>query len=142
MTDEVTVGTRGRSGAPAVTAVESGTRRRPELGAVTAEAAMVIPLLLAVTVGLVWAVALVVSQVRVVDAAREVARAAARGDSDDAAAARGHQVAPDGAEVGISRSAGEVVARVSVDVHGPGGLFSVLPAVPVRAEAVAAEEPR
>jgi hypothetical protein len=142
MSDEVTVGTRGRSCAPTVTAVDFPSRLRSELGAVTAEAAVVIPLLLAVTLGLVWTVALAVTQVRVVDAAREVARAAARGDSDAVATARGRQVAPDDARVEISRSGGQVAARVVVDVRGPGGLFGFLPPVPVRAEAVAAEEPQ
>ena len=104
MSDEVTVGTRGRSWAPTVTPVDrpramlsagSGRHRATEAGAVTAEAAVVIPLLLAVTLGLVWLVALAATQVRVVDAAREVARSAARGESDPVAVARGRQVAPD-----------------------------------------------
>ena len=151
MSDEVTVGTRGRSWAPTVTPVDrpramlttrSGRHRATEAGAVTAEAAVVIPLLLAVTLGLVWLVALAATQVRVVDAAREVARSAARGESDPVAVARGRQVAPDGAHVDVSRSGDEVRVRVVADVRGPGGLFSFLPALPVSAEAVAAEEPQ
>ena len=151
MTDEVTVGTRGRSWAPTGTPVDrpgrlrvaGRTRRRTsERGAVTAEAAVVLPLLLAVTLGLVWLVAVAATQVRVVDAAREVARSAARGESDPVAVARGHQVAPDGSQVEVSRSGGEVRARVVADVRGPGGLFGFLPMLPVSAEAVAAEEPQ
>jgi hypothetical protein len=120
----------------------SGPHRASERGAVTAEAAVVIPLLLAVTLGLVWLVALATTQVRVVDAAREVARSAARGESVPVAVARGRQVAPDGAQVDVSRSGDEVRVRVVADVRGPGGLFSFLPALPVSAEAVAAEEPQ
>jgi Flp pilus assembly protein TadG len=109
---------------------------------VTAEAAVVIPLLLAVTLGMVWAVALAVTQVRVVDAAREVARAAARGDSDEVASAHGRQVAPPDARIDVWRAGDQVTARVVVDVRGPGGLFGFLPPVPVSAEAVAVEEPQ
>jgi Flp pilus assembly protein TadG len=109
---------------------------------VTAEAAVVVPLLVAVTIALVWLVALAATQLRVVDAAREAARAAARGDSDVAAVDRGRQVAPDGATFQVSRSGEEVTVRVVAEVRGPGGLLDFLPAVRVRSEAVAAEEPR
>ena len=48
-------------------------------GAATAELAMALPLLVAVTVGLVWLLAVGAAQIRVVDAARETARAAGPG---------------------------------------------------------------
>ena len=70
--------------------------RRRERGAATAELAMVLPLLVAVTIGLVWLLAVGAAQVRTVDAARETARAVARGDSATAAVARGERVAPAG----------------------------------------------
>lgn len=151
MRDEVTVATCGRPSVPTVTDVRRrGTRRRmarraqrrAERGAVSAEAAVVIPLLVALTLGLVWLVTLAVTQVRVVDAARETARAAARGEADAVAIAHGRQVAPSGAEISVVRSGGDVVADVAVEVRGPGGLFGFLPAVPVTSRAVAAEEPR
>ena len=107
-----------------------------------AEAAVVIPLLLAVALALVWLVALAATQVRVVDAAREAARAAAHGDSDAAAVDRGRQVAPDGARFDLSRSGEEITVRVVAEVRGPGGLLGFLPGVPVTSEAVAAQEPR
>ena len=47
----------------------------------TAELALVLPLLVAVTLGLVWLLAVGAAQVRTVDAARETARAVARGDA-------------------------------------------------------------
>lgn len=114
--------------------------RHDQRGAATAELAMVLPLLVAVTVGLVWLLAVGAAQVRVVDAARETARAAARGDADGEAVARGREVAPDGAQVTLSRSGDEVRVVVSGGVPGPGGLFGALPGVTVRAEAVAAAE--
>ncbi|MCH1867757.1 TadE family type IV pilus minor pilin [Nocardioides sp. CFH 31398] len=123
----------------------SGPRRRverDERGAVTAETAMALPLLVAVTVGLVWLLAVGVAQVRVVDAARETARAAARGDSDAEAVAVGRRVAPDGASLGVSSLGERVEATAAAPVAGPGGIFGFLPTVTVRAEAVAVAEQR
>jgi hypothetical protein len=102
---------------------------------------MVLPLLVAVALGLAWLLALVATQVRVVDAAREVARAGARDDSTTHALALGRRVAPDGSVIALRRSDGEVVATVRSRVRGPGGLLSFLPAVEVESRAVAAEEP-
>ncbi len=113
-----------------------------EQGAVTAEAAMVLPVLVAVAMGLVWVVALAATQVRVVDASREAVRVAARGEGDAAAVAEGRRVAPEGTRFAVGRSGGLVRVTAVSAVRGPGGLFGFLPAVSVRAEAVAAEEPR
>ena len=66
-----------------------GRRTRPESGAATAELALGIPLLVALTAGLVWMLAVGAAQVRVIDASREAARAVARGDDVAAAQARG-----------------------------------------------------
>ena len=101
-------------------------RRRGERGAVTAELALTLPLLLAVTVGLVWLLAVGAAQVRTVDAAREVARAVARGDDPAEAIARGEQVAPDGATVDVTHAGGQVRVTVTASAHGPGGALEVL----------------
>lgn len=114
--------------------------RRGERGAVTAELALTLPMLVAVTIGLVWLLSVGAAQVRVVDAARETARAAARGDSAAEAVARGQQVAPPGSTVTVSTQDGRVVAVASGQVRGPGGLFGFLPGVEVRAEAVTLDE--
>ena len=82
-------------------------QERSERGAVTAELASVLPILLAVTVGLVWLLAVGAAQVRTVDAARETARALARGDDEGTAVSRGRQVAPPGSTVTVSRGPGE-----------------------------------
>ena len=115
-------------------------RRGDERGAVTAELALVLPVLVAATVGLVWLLAVAAAQVRTVDAARETARAVARGDDEVTAISLGRQVAPPGSTVTVSRANGEVRVTVTGEVTGPGGLFSHLPTATVRAEAVAAEE--
>jgi hypothetical protein len=101
---------------------------------------MSIPLLVSLTVGLVWLLTLGVDQVRMVDAAREAARAVARGDAVAEAEARGRQVAPEGSVVSVSVSDGEAVATARGGAGPPGGLFGFLPAVTLHAEAVAAVE--
>jgi Flp pilus assembly protein TadG len=122
--------------------VRGGSRAlADERGTVTAETVMVLPALVAVTLALAWLVALGATQVRVVDAAREVARAAARDDSTAGAVGLGRQVAPRGATISVQRRGGQVVAHVRAEVRGPGGLLTFLPAVHVEADAVAASEP-
>ena len=118
----------------------SRPQRGAERGAATAELALVLPVLVAVTIGLVWLLAVGAAQVRTVDAARETARAVARGDDERSAVERGLRVAPDGADVRVSRGGGEVRVVATGEVEGPGGLFAFLPAATVRAEAVAADE--
>ncbi|MFC7496843.1 MULTISPECIES: TadE family type IV pilus minor pilin [unclassified Nocardioides] len=113
--------------------------RADQRGAATAELAMVLPLLIAATIGLVWLLAVGAAQVRAVDAARETARAVARGDDPGAAVARGQRVAPPGSRVGVDTAGDEVVVTVVGRVRGPGGLFD-LPHAEVSAEAVAVAE--
>ncbi|WGY02387.1 TadE family type IV pilus minor pilin [Nocardioides sp. QY071] len=114
--------------------------RAGERGVVTAELALALPVLLAVTAGLVWLLAVAVAQVRTVDAAREVARALARGDDAGEAVALGEQVAPDGVRLSVSRSGDRVVVRARGRISGPGGLFGAIPGARVHAEAVAITE--
>jgi Flp pilus assembly protein TadG len=109
-------------------------------GAVTAELAMAVPLLLAVTVGLVWLLALATAQLRMVDATREAARAVARGESTDEALERGRLVAPAGAALTVASLDDRFVVSGTVTVDGVGGLFDALPSVELTADAVAARE--
>lgn len=118
----------------------AGRLRRGDDGAVTAETAMVLPLLVAVTVGLVWLLSLGVAQVRTVDAARETARALARDEPPDIAIGLGQQVAPEGARIEVAEAGGTVTVSVTSEVRGPGGLFDFVPSVTVDAEAVALAE--
>lgn len=117
------------------------TRARDESGAVTAEAAVVIPVLLLVTLGLTWLVALGATQVRALDAARETARAVARGEDPETSVGLGRRVATDGAQISVRDEGATVLVTVDAPVRGPGGLFAALPTYHARAEAVAAEEP-
>ncbi|KWX23252.1 pilus biosynthesis protein TadE [Mycolicibacterium wolinskyi] len=71
-------------------------------------------------------------QVRCVDAAREAARLAARGD-DRAATDTARRIAPRGAAVDLRRDGGLVLAQVSAS--------AALPGLTISAEAAAAVEP-
>lgn len=129
-----------RSGRRVGTPRRVPTRGSAERGAVTAEAAMVIPVLAALTIALAWLLSLAVTQVRLTDAAREVARAVARDEPRSAALALGARVAPEGTRFTVRRAGGEVVVNAATQVATPGGLLTFLPAALVDAEAVAAVE--
>jgi hypothetical protein len=100
----------------------------------------VLPGLVGVVLGLVWLLSLGVAQVRTVDAAREAARALARGDDPAVAIDRGREVGPGGTSIAVTHQGGQLSATASAEVHGPGGLFGFLPGVRLHAVAVAAEE--
>lgn len=101
---------------------------------------MVIPVLVLTVVVLSWLLTVAVAQVRLTDAAREVARLVARDESTAAALARGREVAPPGTEFAVSVGERDVVVDVSLDLHGPAGVLRLVPALGVDARAVAARE--
>ncbi|WP_116449622.1 TadE family type IV pilus minor pilin [Blastococcus litoris] len=105
---------------------------------VTAETAVVLPVLLLVLAGVVAAVVVVGAQLRCVDAAREGARAAARGEDAASVAALVRRAAPEGAVTRVGTEGEEV--RVTVTAR-----IAPLGPVPLRitvsAEAVALLEP-
>lgn len=97
------------------------------------EAAFAIAALVAVLVLCAGGLTAVAMQVRCIDAAREAARLAARGDETSAGTAVG-SIGPAGATLQLRRDGGFVVATVS-------GHSRLLPGVAIRADAVAAIEP-
>jgi hypothetical protein len=115
-------------------------RASSQCGAVTAELAIALPLLVAVTLGLVWVLSLGSAQVRVVDAARETARALARGEVAAEAIDRGREIAPSGTLLTVTTDDDTVVVSGKVRIDGVAGLLESLPAVEVTARAVAARE--
>ncbi|MFC1418181.1 TadE family type IV pilus minor pilin [Streptacidiphilus cavernicola] len=117
-----------------------GRRGTAEGGFVTAETAMALPVLVLLVGALVWGVLVGAAQVRCVDAAREGARAAARGDPRGQVLDVVRRGAPRGASVDVSESGDTVQVRVSAVSRGPGALGGLL-SVPVEATAVAAREP-
>lgn len=110
--------------------------RRGDAGMVTAELAAALPALVVLVAAALTAVSALGQRVRAQDAAREVARAVARGDP--AAGDRlARQMAPGGVAT-VSRSGSGVVADVRMTIHPLGGW---LPAVQLVERAVAAAEP-
>lgn len=120
-----------RSAAPLGTGRSGWT----DAGSATAELAMGLPALVLMIFISVTAVTAVVTQMQCVDAAREAARAAARGEPGVAA---GRRVAPGGASVAVTETGGTVRAEVRTRVHPLGGR---LPGLEVAATAVAVIEP-
>jgi Flp pilus assembly protein TadG len=96
---------------------------------------MGLPALLVLLFAGLAAVGAVTTKLQCVDAARDAALAAARGESGTEA---GQQAAPDGAEVSVTVDGDTVVATVRAPVPVVGGW---LPGTWVDASAVAAVEP-
>ena len=103
---------------------------------VTAELAVAILAALALLGMMLWAVLLVVVELRCVDTASAVARQAARGDAAGVRMARA--AAPAGASVTTSTHAGVVTVTVRVRARP---VFQGLPGVPLGAQARVAKEP-
>ncbi|WP_419996241.1 TadE family type IV pilus minor pilin [Streptomyces boninensis] len=108
---------------------------RPDAGFVTAEAAVAIPALVLVAMGLLWGLVAACAQIQCVDAARAGARAAARSESAGASTAAARAAAPQGARVELSREGELVRVRVAAAAPGPWGL-----GLRLRGEAVALAE--
>jgi Flp pilus assembly protein TadG len=109
--------------------------RSGDRGAVTAEAAMVLPVLVAFVLALVWALVAASDQIRCVDAARAGARAAARSEPEDSVRSAAQAAAPGRARVAVERTGGLWRVRVEAPTPGPGPLGLTL-----SAEAVALAE--
>ncbi|WP_323186778.1 TadE family type IV pilus minor pilin [Streptomyces sp. NBC_00878] len=91
-------------------------------GFVTAEAAVVLPALVALTMGLVWALMASAAMIQCVDAARAGARAAARQDPPGTVMAVARDAAPSGARVTVRRESDMVRVRVEANSPGPDAL--------------------
>ncbi|KMS74514.1 membrane protein [Streptomyces leeuwenhoekii] len=114
---------------------ERGRRRGGDEGFVTAETAMVLPVLVMFAMALVWGLMVMAAQIQCVDAARTGARAAARQDPEGAVVALAREAAPRGATVTVSREPDRVRVVVAAKPPVLGGLPFEL-----REEAVASVE--
>jgi Flp pilus assembly protein TadG len=113
------------------------TSDRPsDRGYVTAESAVVIPSIVLLMGMLLWGLSAVATRTQCGDAARAGARAAARGESTAAVLTVARTVAPEGADIRVTRDGELFRVRVSADSRGPGPL-----GVSVGGEAVAYAEP-
>ena len=104
-----------------------------DTGASTVEAAFALAALVSVLVLCLAGISAVSAQVRCIDAAREAARLAARGDAQ-AVTVVVRRIAPAGASVRLHSEGDLVVARVTVRPV-------LLPGLAIAAEAVSAAEP-
>ncbi|MGK5441789.1 TadE family type IV pilus minor pilin [Micromonospora sp. URMC 105] len=114
------------------------SRRRPagrDRGSFTAELAAGLPALLLLLLTGLTAVDAVTTKAACLDAAREAALAASRGESGAAAGAR---IAPPGADVSVTVDGDRVTATVRAPVRALGAR---LPRITVAATTVAAVEP-
>ncbi|MGY1865288.1 TadE family type IV pilus minor pilin [Nocardia gipuzkoensis] len=102
-------------------------------GAVTVEAALALTAVVATVVLCLGALLAASTQVRCVDAAREAARLAARGDHANALPAA-ERIAPPSADIALRTEGTRAIAVVSARTP-------LLPVLTLRAEAVAALEP-
>jgi Flp pilus assembly protein TadG len=116
-------------------------RTRDEHGSVTAEAAFVFPVLLAVLALGLWLVGTVVTNIRCIDAARDTARAVARGESLEAARQLGERAAPPGATITITRQDVTIHVEVVATPSTPRGLLAALPRPTPKATAIIQTEP-
>lgn len=105
---------------------------------VTAETAVVLPVLLLVLAGAVAAMVVVGAQLRCVDAAREGARSAARGEPAATVSAVAIRAAPRGAAIAVRPDGDQVEVTVSAQVR-PLGVLPI--SVRVSASAAARREP-
>ncbi|WP_162237267.1 TadE family type IV pilus minor pilin [Aeromicrobium sp. WCS2018Hpa-33] len=113
---------------------------RGEKGTATAELAVLAPFALVLVLLLVWVASLGVTQVRLVDAAREGARLVARGEDDGGATALVRRLAPAGARVRVQEQDGTVVVTVRVRSRAPLGFGTTVGSRELSATAVAAAE--
>jgi len=130
-------------------AASAAVRRPPDRriagadrGSVTAEMAMVLPSVLLVLGMLLWGLGAASAQLRCIDAAREVARAVARGDDLLAARQAAAPVAPPGATIRTWRTQGLVHVQVDARVTALGPVGHLVGGINVTGHAAAAPEPQ
>jgi hypothetical protein len=108
-----------------------GRSRTDDRGSVTAEAAIVLPIIASFVLTLVWMLSVGIAKVQAVDAARDAARAIARGEDDADAIAHAEETAASGSRVEVMRHDGSVTVSVSLAAEAPGWLLVPLPDVNV-----------
>ena len=113
---------------------------RNEAGMVTAETALVLPIVTAFVMTLVWLISVGISEVRLVDVARDAARAIARGDDEDSVEAYVAARGPRGAQIDVTRSGNDVTVDVAMVAEAPGWLLIPLPGIDLRATATTEAE--
>jgi hypothetical protein len=106
-------------------------------GVATAEVAVALPALVVLVAAGMTMVSVLIAQLRCVDAAREAARAAARGEDAAVVRSLAERSGPKGSAVHVTAGQ-EIEVTVSADADS---IIGLLPAVHVEATAVALREP-
>lgn len=114
---------------------------RTQRGAVTAEVAIALPVLLTLLFLGIWLIGVVTTNIRCIDAARDVARAVARGESAEAAQELGRRTAPANATITITRTDADIHVTVTATPNRNAPLLAALPTTPITAEATVQSEP-
>jgi hypothetical protein len=118
-----------------------GARIQPsDRGAVTAELAITLPVLLSLLLLGIWSIGMVVLNIQCIDAARDVARAVARGEPPDEAKAIGHRTIPTG-EITITREGSDIHVTVTAAPSHKPPLLSALAPSHLTAHATLQSEP-
>lgn len=113
---------------------------RSEAGMVTAETAFVLPIVAAFALTMLWLVSVAISQVRLVDAARDAARGIARGDDLASVERQVAATAPPGVHVDVTQLSGEVTVDVAAVAEPPGWLLVPMPGISLHASATTEAE--
>jgi hypothetical protein len=111
---------------------------RRDRGVATAEVAVALPALVVLVAAGMTMVSVLIAQLRCVDAAREAARAAARGEDAVVVRSLAERSGPRGSAVQMTTGHQEIEVTVSADADS---IIGLLPAVHVEATAVALREP-
>jgi hypothetical protein len=107
---------------------------------VTAETAVVLPLIAAFALVLLWLVSAAITEIRVVDASRDAARALARGADETTVRSEIAASGPPGSSVVVRHDGAHVTVEVSTTARPPGWLLVPLPAIPLHASATTQTE--
>ncbi len=129
------------SGTAAGAGATAGIRGDRQRGMVTVETALALLALVFVAAGMTWVVSVVALHARCVDAARDTARAVARGESVAASRAEGLRSVPAGTAIVTHIRNGLATVDVHVDARPSWPVLSRLPPIRVSARAVVALEP-
>jgi hypothetical protein len=108
---------------------------------VTAETAVVLPIIAAFALAVLWLVSLAVAEIRLVDSARDAARALALGVGESSVRSQILDRAPSGTRLDVVRKGSDVTVEVSLAADAPGWLLVPLPAVSLHAAATTEAEP-
>jgi Flp pilus assembly protein TadG len=125
---------------PARAAGPTGASARADDGMVTAEFAVALPAFVVVVMAAICGVAVVMAQLRCVDAAAVAARMAARGEPATQVRTTSLSGAPAGARLDLTDSTDFVTATVQATVSAP-GVLGFLPGITLHAHIVQAREP-